>query len=305
MHLEVVSVERLRFDDGTPVRAASAVVPFANGFLVVSDDATHAAWVREGSVSAVRLLPPVEGHDLFSEAAGTKQLKPDLEAACPLTVDDEPAALVMGSGSSSARMRWVLLRTDRGEPRALVADMAPLYARVAVALSLAPEDLNLEGACIAGPALRWFHRGLASAGQPSMSIDLDLAATVAASTGRADPAMIPMDHPRTYEVVDAAGTSLALTDVVNLPDGGLVASAVAEDSPNPRDDGSVLASALVLLDDVGARDVVSLPLVDGDVVKIEGLMVVQADEAGALLLAVADVDDPGTASQAIRLRLRL
>ena len=304
MHLEVESVERLRFGDGSPVRAASAVVRFADGFLVVSDDATHAAWFRGRSVAAVRLLPPVYGHDLFSGAAGTKHLKPDLEAACHLTVDEEPAVLVLGSGSSPARMRWVLLRLERGEPRTIVTDLAPLYPRVADALSVAPDDLNLEGACVVGDALRWFHRGLPAAGQSSMSIDLDLAAARAALSGHADPVTVPMGDPRTYVVADAAGQPLALTDVVTLPDGAMVASAVAEDSPNPRDDGPVLASALVRLDDAGVRDVVSLPPVDGDVVKIEGLMVLEADEDGTLLLAVADVDDPGAASLALRLRLR-
>ena len=82
MDIDVLSFDRLRFSDGAPVRSASAVVPFGGGFLVVPDDATHAAWFREDTVTAVRLLPPVAGLELFDEASGTKHLKPDLEAAC-------------------------------------------------------------------------------------------------------------------------------------------------------------------------------------------------------------------------------
>jgi hypothetical protein len=41
--VRVEGVERLQFADGSPVRAASAVVPFGAGSLVVQDDATHAA----------------------------------------------------------------------------------------------------------------------------------------------------------------------------------------------------------------------------------------------------------------------
>src|SRR5918995_1543209 len=106
MDVEVLGAERLRFGDGAPVRAASAVVPFGDGHLVVSDDTTHAAWFRpRAAARGVRLLPPVEGHEVFEEESGTKHLKPDLETACRVDVDGAPAVLVMGSGSSPRRMR--------------------------------------------------------------------------------------------------------------------------------------------------------------------------------------------------------
>lgn len=95
MDIELESVERLRLADGSPVRAASAVAPFGEGFLVVQDDAAHGAWFRGGSASAVRLLPAVDGHDVFDEASRTKQLKPDLEAACALDVEGVPALLML------------------------------------------------------------------------------------------------------------------------------------------------------------------------------------------------------------------
>ena len=55
MRARIEHVGELRFDDGSPVRSASAIAPFGDGWLVAQDDATHAAWWRPGGVSAVRV----------------------------------------------------------------------------------------------------------------------------------------------------------------------------------------------------------------------------------------------------------
>ncbi|WP_210503878.1 DUF6910 family protein [Nocardioides xinjiangensis] len=303
MDVEVLGASRLRFNDGTPVRAASAVVALGDGHLVVSDDATHAAWCRDGSVTAVLLLPPVEGHEVFDEASGTKALKPDLETACRVEVDGEPAVLVMGSGSSPARMRWCLLRLDGGRPTTVVADASALYTRVADVLGVDLDVLNLEGACVVDGALRWFHRGLPSAGLPSGSVDVDLADAVALAVGRGAAAGVRVARPRHYDLGSVHGVGLAITDVVALPDGRLLASAAAEDSPDPRDDGPVVASALARIRGDRVLEVAAIPELDGAVVKVEGLMLLGADDAGATLLAVTDVDDPDAASWEVRIRV--
>ena len=304
MDVELLGAERLRFRDGAPVRAASAVAPFGDGHLVVSDDATHAAWFREGTATPVRLLAPVGGHDVFDEASGTKDLKPDLETACQVEVDGAPAVLVMGSGSSPARMQWCLLRLEDDRPRAVVADMAPVYAAVAAALSLPLELLNLEGACIVGSSLRWFHRGLPSAGLPSGSVDIDLATALAAAIGAGNAAELTPTRPVHYDLGAVGGVGLAITDVVALPGGDLIASAAAEDSPNPRDDGPVVASALARVRGDQVAEVVALPSLEGSVIKVEGLMLLDAQEGHTTLFAVTDVDDPEAASWACRMRVR-
>ncbi len=303
MDIEVLSVDQLRFSDGAPVRSASAVVPFGGGFLVVSDDATHAAWFREETATAVRLLPPVAGHEMFDDASGTKHMKPDFEAACQVTVDDAPAALIMGSGSSPARMRWSLLRLEHGGPRAVTADMTPVYSAVAAAMSVDLDVLNTEGACTVGGQLRWFHRGLPSAGLRSGSVDIDLTTALAATLGQVHPDDVAVTNARHYDLGAVDGVGLAVTDVVALPGGTFIASAAAEDSPNARDDGPVVASALARLEGEVVAEVVPLPSVKGSVIKVEGLMVIEADERQTLLLAVADVDDPKAASWAMRLRV--
>jgi hypothetical protein len=301
----VDGVRELRFDDGRPVTAASAIAPLGDGWLIVQDDATFAAWRRADRVTALRVLPPVEGHDRFSEAAGTKSAKPDLEAACPADVDGEPAVLLLGSGSSERRMRGVLVRLEDGRPIVRAADLGPLYQRVAERLGVSMEQLNLEGASRHGPTVRWFNRGNLAAGVRSGSVDLPLDALVAAVLGRAAVQTVPVGQPRTYDLGEVDGVGLAVTDAIALADGRVLLSAAAEDRPNAVDDGPVVATALALLDGEEVVDVAPIPRVDGRVHKIEGLALRGFRDAHVHLLAVVDADDPSAPSVEIDLRIRL
>jgi hypothetical protein len=170
----VDEVRTLLFDDGTPVTAASGIAPMGGGWLVAQDDTTFAAWLHDASVTPVRVLPPVEGLDRFSEAQGTKGLKPDLEVACPAEVDGRPAVVLLGSGSTPRRMRGVQVRLEDGQPAAQAEELAPLYGRVAQRLDLPMEHLNLEGASRHGDTVRWFNRGNLAAGVVSASVDVPL-----------------------------------------------------------------------------------------------------------------------------------
>jgi hypothetical protein len=210
---------------------------------------------------------------------------------------------MLGSGSSPARTRVVLVRLEDGRPSVVAADLAPLYAAVAEALSVQPDELNLEGACVAGGVLRWFHRGLPSAGLPSGSVTVEVSQVVDATLGRAPAESVAVTSPLHYELGEVAGVGLAVTDVVDLPDGAILASAVAEDSPNARDDGPVVGSALVRLAGDQVRDVTPLPTVGGSVSKVEGLTALPGSGEGLRLLAVVDADDPTEPSWALRLRV--
>lgn len=305
MRIEVDRVEQLRFDDGSPVRAASAVARLGDGLLVAQDDTTYAAWVRGRTVSRLRLFPSVEGLDTFEERAGTKHLKPDLEAACPVTVDGAPGVLLLGSGSSPARMRWALVQPSGDTAEVTAAGMAPLYVAVAEALAVDAEVLNMEGACVVGGRLRWFHRGLPSAGLLSGSVDLVLDEALAAVRGDLAPASVAVADPRSYDLGAVDGVGLAVTDAIALRDGTLLLSAAAEDTPNPRDDGPVVGSALVRVDGHDVLEVAALPTVAGQVAKVEGLALLDADRDDLGLLAVVDVDDPDAPSLALHLSVRL
>lgn len=302
MRIDVESVRTLRFDDGVPVRAASGVAPFGDGWLVAQDDAAHAAWLRASSVERVRVVPSVEGHDVFSSASGTKHLKPDLEAACPVSVDGRPGVLLLGSGSTPARMRAALV-TPADEPVVVLADLSWLYAHVAAVLERDPADLNLEGACRRGDVLRWFARGNLAAGVPSASVDLDVEPLLAAVLGRQDA--VQARHPLSYDLGAVAGVGLTVTDAVALPDGRVLLSAAAEDTPNAYDDGPVVAAALALVDGDDLLEAVPLPEVGGKVTKVEGLAVLETGPSYARLLAVVDDDDPERPSTCLELRVAL
>jgi len=295
MRVRVEQVSSLTFDDGTPVRAASAVAPFGDGWLVVQDDATHAAWVRADSVTPVRVVAPVGGVEVFSSAAGTKHLKPDFEAACPVP---SGGVLLLGSGSTAARTRVALV--SPGET--VVADLPALYAAVAARLGLTADLLNLEGACLVGDRLRWFQRGNSAAGVPSASVDVDLAALLRAMTGAPDD-RIAVSGVRRYDLGTVSGVALAVTDAVVLPDGKVLVSAAAEDTPNAVDDGPVVGAALALIDDRTVVAVAGLPAAGGVAPKVEGLAVRGTTPDGVRLLAVVDVDDPIVPSQALEITL--
>lgn len=301
----VTKVEELWFGPGDPVRAASGVARLGDGWLVAQDDAVHAAWWRPpfGLLGRLRLLPSRDELDVFSEAAGTKHLKPDLETACSVTVGGHPAVLLLGSGSLAGRTWGVLVQPSEGDVLVQNADLAALYARVGEELGLDAGQVNLEGACIVGERLRWFQRGHGRSGVPSASIDLDLAALVTSIVGRADPAAVPLGAVRRYDLGVLDGCPLAITDAVPLPDGRVCVAATAEDAPDAVADGPVTGSALALLGDHADVQVLSLPSAVATL-KVEGLAVAGTGDGTVELLAVVDQDDPEVASLAVHLLLR-
>jgi uncharacterized protein DUF6910 len=283
MRVEVAGAAPLRFADGSAVRAASGIARHGAGWLVVQDDATHGCVWEDGTCSPLRLFSPIGGHDLFDEASGTKELKPDLEAAVALP---DGRTLALGSGSTAARMRCVLL----SETSILVAGLVPVYAAVADALDIPLDQLNLEGATVVGEVLRWFQRGLPAAGAPSASVDVALDSLLEVASG--GPAGVRVAGVRRYDLGTIAGVGLAVTDAVALSNGLVLVSAAAEDSPSTYDDGPVVGSALALLDGERVVDLAELPLVDGAVAKVEGLGLAAEGDRFIEVVAVVDADDP-------------
>ena len=295
MAVEVLASRRLRFDDGAPVRAASAVAPVPGGWVVAQDDAVHAAWWAGESVVAVRLLEAVDGREVFGEASGSKRSKPDLEAAAAVP----EGVLLLGSGSLPVRTTGVLLDAQR---RAASADLSAVYDLIAERLGVDRSAVNMEGACLVDGALRWFLRG--GGPTPSASVSVDAGQLVSAVAGTAEASSIAVERPRELRLGEVDGAALAVTDAVALSDGRLVLSAAAEDTPNAVDDGPVVASALVVLDGDEVVATAQLPELGGRVVKVEGLAVVAERSAGLELLAVVDDDVEGAPSTALRLLLR-
>lgn len=304
MQVEIEQVRELRFADGHPVRGASAIVPFGDGWLITQDDSTHACWWREGVAHRVRTQPAIAGHDQFGSADGTKHLKPDGEAACRIEGLEAPhAALLLGSGSRPTRMRSALVTLDGEQPTFHAADLTGTYEAVATALEIPMDVLNLEGVCVVEGTLRWFQRGLPSAGWPTASVDLDLTAVLAAVREGADPGTVPVRGVRRYDLGNVAGVGLAVTDAVAIGGTRVLVSAAAEDTPNVYDDGPVLGSALALLDGAEVLDLGLVPTVDGQVQKVEGITVVEWGDGGGHVLATVDQDDHTRPSLALDLRV--
>ena len=302
MKLRVRDTTELVFDDGSPVRAASAITPFGDGWLIAQDDETVGAWWRGASIAPVRLFAPVEGHDRFSEDDGTKKLKPDLEAACSVTARDGHAALLLGSGSLPARMRAALAHPGEPECSVVTADLTPLYHRIAEALELDLEQLNLEGACVLGTDLRWFQRGHGGSDVPSSSVDVSLHELLVAVSDGLDPAEVTLGRVRRYEFDASGDVSLAVTDAAVLADGRILVSLAAEDAPDAVADGDVVGAALAVIDDEDVITVEQLPTGDdGSVRKVEGLAIRNATHGRLDVVAVVDQDDPHTPSVALTL----
>lgn len=300
-----IATHPLTFASGAPVRAASAVTRLHDHWVIAQDDATHAAVWRGGPAEPLRLFPSIQGADTFSAADGTKRLKPDVESACTLPVTGSEGALLLGSGSLDTRMRAALVTRGRDGWQVTAAELAPLYERVADALGIAMDLLNLEGACLVGSALRWFQRGHA-AGAASAAVDVAFPALLAAVTGDGSSDAVAVTAAATYDLGEVAGVPLAITDAAALPDGRIVVSAAAEDAPDPVADGPIVGSAIALIDHHGVVDVMQLPRApDGPVWKVEGLGFRSMTGNRIRLLAVVDQDDPDESSVALSMSLDL
>jgi hypothetical protein len=302
VEVECTWSRRLWFGPDDPVRAASAVCRFDDAWLIAQDDANHLAWwdPAAGTCVRVRAFPAVDGLDLFSEAAGTKHLKPDLEAGCAVDVDGTAGALLLGSGSLPARTRGVLVRASASGPVTAAAELRPLYRRVSETLGLAQGQLNLEGACVVDDALRWFQRGHGGSGVPSASIEVDLDGLLDAIAGGGDPASIELGSVRRHTIGQFDGLELAITDAVSLPGGAMFVSATAEDAPDAVADGPVAGSVLAMLRPGGSVHVVDLPTaVSAE--KVEGLALLGTGPAATRLLAVVDADETRVGSLAMEL----
>ncbi len=329
--IEVERVRELVFADGAPVRAASGVARFAGGWLVVQDDGTHAALVMpDGPVTPLRIFPPVEGLDHFAEHDGTKHLKPDLEAACEVPFSATPAVLVLGSGSTAARRRGAVVTwpDDSGNviggPSVTWADLGPLYERATAVLGLEPSQVNFEGLSVGrsgGGTLRWFNRGNGALGVGSASVEIDGRGLLDAIEGRRPAGEVAVGEPLWHELGTVAGVALSVTDAVSLGGGAILVSSAAEDTPNNVDDGPVVGTALSIVagPELGVVHHGQVPLVSGQVPKIEGLALLQgpapadladlADLAGGAargelrVLAVVDADDALIPSSELVLRV--
>lgn len=259
------------------VSAASGLVALDDHLCVVADDELFLSLHRRDGSRARRV--PLWTGELPEEPAERKRLKPDVEA---LTCLGDGRLLVLGSGSRSGRMRGALVDPARDfAVRSL--DLAPLLSALAAELP----QLNIEGAAQVGERLWLLQRGNGRDGVNAV-IELDLAEFLAGCDGSA---CVGAGCVRSLHRVDLGavdGVALGFTDAAPHPAGGVLFSAVAEDSASTYDDGRCVASAVGWLGDAGRvrRIEPAAP-----VHKIEGIALATASGAEAELWLVCDPDD--------------
>jgi len=281
-------------DGGSPdedrpaiVRGASAVLRDGRRLVIVQDD-VHVLAVREadGRVAA-RLLPAdAAGRRAFDDARGNKQGKLDLESAARLP---DGRLVALGSGSSPARERIVVAGADG--PIRLV-DATALYAALHAARDFAGSELNVEGAVVAGDALRLFQRGNGAPrdGRLPVSATADLPLPdFLRWLDRGGPPPRPARIVQ-YDLGDAGGgVRFGFTDATLLPDGRVAFLASAEDSPDAVRDGAVAGCRFGIID---GEDVRTTGIVDREgravALKLEGLAA-RVDEPGVFDVVV-DMD---------------
>lgn len=263
--------------------AASGLVCASDRLYVIGDDELHLAQFARAGAEPGRLIRLFAG-SLPQAHKARKAAKPDLEvllALPPATGWPHGALLALGSGSTERRRRGVLAEFDRqgevGQVRVL--ELASLYTVLAAAV----DELNIEGAVVAGDRLILFNRGN-SAHPDTVAMAVDLAcATKGGATEILSRTSIRLGL--------ADGVPLAVTDACALDDGTMLVSAVAEDTNNAYDDGRLAGAAIAVLN-ADLRPV-RVEAIDPPV-KIEGLHALR-DGDQIRLLAVNDPDDPAVA----------
>jgi hypothetical protein len=258
-------------------------------------------------VTPVRLFAR-ENADTFSERAGTKAQKPDIECGVTIENGGAPAAVFFGSGSTAARTRAVMIGIDAGAPVAVrISDVGSLYDAARSTLALPSDALNLEGASAVGSVVRFFQRGNAGLAAACVNASFDVHADALLCALLRDVPIEPshISNVRRYELGCLHDAPLGFSAAAAFDDGRVIFAASAEASPNTYDDGECAGSVLGLLD--ADQNVLATWVVDTapDRVKIEGVGIDGLGESTVDIVAATDPDDPGAPSELLRFRVGL
>jgi hypothetical protein len=272
--------------------AASGLVRAGAWLHVVADDELHLARFAAAGTAPGHWLRLFPG-ELDAKHEPRKRTKPDTESIAllpPTAAAPGGELLVLGSGSGPLRRTAARVPLDRdGAPAGPVGTL-DLTAFFAALEALLPE-LNIEGAVVRGAALTLLHRGN-KGGARNALVTLPLAAL----TSAVEPRDCVVQEVALGDIGD---TPLTLTDGVAHPDGGLLVTAVAEDTSDRYRDGPCRGAALAHLGDSGALHWI-LPLDGG--LKPEGIALGEAPD-GLECLLVTDPDDRREPARLYRLLL--
>ena len=286
------------------IAAASGLVRVGDKFFVVADDELHLGVFTVDdrctngfyAETPLRLLPG----KLPKKTEKRKKDKPDFEVLTLLPASAEApfgALLIMGSGSRDNRNAGILVPlTASGRPhhdQSLQIDFSALFAALQCEFSV----VNIEGAVVSNTRqsentpnhLLLLQRGNKGLNKNAI-IQLDLTQlTRELWKGEVTAAALQKIMP--YVLGEIDGVTLGFSDATCLPDGRLLALAVAEDTDSAYADGATFGSCLCEFDQqIQLQNILQLDVP----VKTEGLTLWSADEK--TLAIVTDADDPAIAA---------
>lgn len=222
--------------------AASGLVCCDNHFFVVADDELHLGIFSNDPTQ------PGDTHRLLDgklppEPKPRKKQKPDFEVLTYLpktTATGTPMLLICGSGSRANRSAGLLLALNHSDEikkhtAPLPFDLTPLYNTLENEFGI----VNIEGATVCGDRLLLLQRGNKNAGTNAI-VHLNLLAAIDSMLDGA----LDVSALQTIERIELGeheGVALGFTDAMTLPNGELLALAVAEDTDDPYVDGETSA----------------------------------------------------------------
>ncbi len=290
----MISLTKLReldlAGDGAPrhLSAASGIARVGSRIYVVADDELHLGVFTLANNAPGRLIRLFAG-ELPTPKAERKRQKPDFEAITllpPFGTFRHGGLLALGSGSERNRRRGALLGIDT-DGAVVDVPCAIDFSSLFDTLDLRFPALNIEGATTNGDELWLLQRGNKS--QPENAIvRFPLAAVLDAIASGAPVGAIAPSGIDVIDIDRINGVPLTFTDGASLPGGGMVFSAVAEDTEDTYNDGACVGAALGIIDRQG-----KLCFLDrlSECHKVEGVAAHVSGDAIELLL-VSDADDP-------------
>lgn len=269
------------------IAAASGLVRHGGYCSVIGDDEHHLGVFSAHDLRPEQILRLLPG-DLPTAPKKRKKLKPDFEVLTLLPPAEKyphGALLVMGSGSKPNRNLGLLLAlTAQNIPHAaqtLTIDFSALYAELQREFGV----VNIEGATVQSTHLVLTQRGNKGDGENAViRLQLD---ELLPELWRGDATAKTLRDIRHHQIGVIDNVPLGFSDVTCLPDGRLLALAVAEDTDDAYLDGATLGSCLCEFNaDNDLARVTRLNIAE----KVEGIAVWSAEQK--TLAFVTDADDP-------------
>ena len=272
--------------------AASGLVYRAGNFYVVADDELQLG-IFTSDMQRPGITAALLDGELPLDAKARKRAKPDFETLTwlpPSASQPWGALLALGSGSRANRMLGVQLAFDGsgapgGSPRPF--DCTPLYGELEREFGI----VNIEGAVVQNDRLLLLQRGNKADGVNAL-VRLDLESFRSHSARELLDATALLDIQR-CDLGAIDGVALGFTDAICLPDGQLLALAVAEDTDDPYADGATLGCRICRFDD---RNVLQAQTELLAPAKTEGIALWNEAPEGPQLVFVTDADDPAVPS---------